>query len=456
MDHPHPDEILGVTDLLAKGQARATLAHVVSCPTCRRILLDGFRHRSSSDPLLRKISSFRRDRSDAYRGLQAWLRVELERALRPDNGPWEESRTLLSELRAQPPDLLRALLEDDPRYQSLALAQRALAESRAASPEDSGDSTALARLALEILAILPPAHYGERTLEDLRARAWSCLGEARRLAGDLNGAEAAFQEAARRLAGTLDPGEEARSLALLMALRRDQGRLPEARELLDQATAIYEEIGETERAARLLLEWGGRQLERGAAQEGLEPLERAVALLDPTSETRTALCARLTLAFCLVDLGRTVEIRELLADTAALDPGSPEPQVTLHIRWLEGLLAAECGEPGEAERLLTEVRHEHTEAERRFPAALVTLDLASLDLKLGEGKRLRQRVKELMPLVLTGEIANGGITALSLLRLAVEEERATAEMIRSASRALRRNRRFPRAKHPAAALAAVP
>ena len=90
---------------------------------------------------------------------------------------------------------------------------------------------------------------------DLKARAWAAAGEARRLQGDLAGAEEALRAAAACLAhGTGDLLVEARLLEFEAAVRRAQGRGGEAAALLKQAAARYRQVGETQLLERVLAE----------------------------------------------------------------------------------------------------------------------------------------------------------------------------------------------------------
>jgi hypothetical protein len=88
-------------------------------------------------------------------------------------------------------------------------------------------------------------------VEDLKARAWACLGGAQLLTGDLAGAEGALRNAAACLAlGTGDLLVEARLLEFEALVRERQGRLGEAAALLKQAGFRYREIGDAQQLAR--------------------------------------------------------------------------------------------------------------------------------------------------------------------------------------------------------------
>jgi tetratricopeptide (TPR) repeat protein len=119
---------------------------------------------------------------------------------------------------------------------------------------DSRECERLAALGLVQSDHLDAAYYGLARVEDMRARAWSTIGEARRIRSDLHGAEAAFAQAHTHLAaGTGDSLEWAFLVDGEAALRRRQRRFAEARELLLRAIETFVENGEDQRVGRSLV-----------------------------------------------------------------------------------------------------------------------------------------------------------------------------------------------------------
>jgi hypothetical protein len=112
-----------------------------------------------------------------------------------------------------------------------------------------------ATLALAGAQRLDPARHAPAVVEDLKARSWAALGEARRRGEDLSGAEEALRAGAACLShGTGDLLVEARLLEFEAAVRRVQKRYKEAAAVLKLAAARYREAGEAERLARALAE----------------------------------------------------------------------------------------------------------------------------------------------------------------------------------------------------------
>jgi DNA-binding CsgD family transcriptional regulator len=105
-----------------------------------------------------------------------------------------------------------------------------------------------------------------------------CRGLLRAADGDIDGAEAAFATAASHSHGIDLPPEDARTLLARGAALRRAKRRADARAALEQARAIFEQLGAggfARRAADELARIGGR----APSSEGLTPAQRKVAEL---------------------------------------------------------------------------------------------------------------------------------------------------------------------------------
>lgn len=119
----------------------------------------------------------------------------------------DEALGLLAELLRHPPERRELLVRNSRRFRNLPLSGLLLQQGCRDSAADPWEGERLALLALALVESLDPFWYGERVLADARERCWMVVGDARRLAADLQGAEDAFRqaEAALRL-GTGDLG----------------------------------------------------------------------------------------------------------------------------------------------------------------------------------------------------------------------------------------------------------
>jgi hypothetical protein len=108
---------------------------------------------------------------------------------------------------------------------------------------DPGRAVTSAEAAVEVAEGLGEEHPVP-VAEDLRARAWGALAEARRLAADLDGAEEALRRALEHLGrGTGCRLAKAQVLEIASALREVQGRSCEAARLSRRASRLYRREG---------------------------------------------------------------------------------------------------------------------------------------------------------------------------------------------------------------------
>jgi tetratricopeptide (TPR) repeat protein len=239
-----------------------------------------------------------------------WNRLSAELARRVAEVARERSAapSLLDELLAVPAAERSRLVCSRRRFQTFALCELLLERSGEEGFEDPARALELAGLGLEAAGRLDPGSYGPSVVQDLRARAWAYLGNARRLVCDLAGAEEALTRA-ERLAeiGSGDPLEEARILDFRASLLSDQGRFEQASELLDVVADIYADLREPHRRGRTLISKGVILGHAGWPEEALRLLREGLSLLDWEREPRLVLSARHNLAWFLNDCGRSDE-----------------------------------------------------------------------------------------------------------------------------------------------------
>lgn len=165
-----------------------------------------------------------------------------------------EAGSRLAELAEHQPEQQALVLGNDPRFHTWGVLETLLERTQALLGARRAESERLAGLAVLLADRLDPEYYGESRLNDLRARAWSFIAEARRLRSDFAGAGEAFDRAHEHLrTGTGDTLERALVLELEAALRRCERRFDEAKRLLRTALEIFVESGEDQRAAQVLV-----------------------------------------------------------------------------------------------------------------------------------------------------------------------------------------------------------
>jgi tetratricopeptide (TPR) repeat protein len=302
----------------------------------------------------------------------------------------------------------------------------------------------LATLAVVLAERIEPRGIQETEIADLRARAWAELGNARRVTGDLAGAETDLGRAFQRA----DQGSGDRPLLihlmdLTASLFTDQRRFSEAFGLLDQVERMHRATGDLHATGRTLVSKGiaaGHALD---PEEAIRFLAEALRLLDPRRDPKLVWAAVHNLLSFLVDVGRLVEARRLLTASRSLYTAYAEALDQLKARWLEGLIAAGLGENTAAEQAFGEVRAGFSEAELPYDAALVSLDLAAVWLRNGRHREITGMIDETVAVFRARNIRREAIGALLMLREACERQGATAALLRTVTSELQRLEREP-------------
>jgi tetratricopeptide (TPR) repeat protein len=344
---------------------------------------------------------------------------------------------LLDELMAHPAGLRPLLARNDPRFRTWGLAElllRACHDRRFESPHEAAE---LADLAVAVtegdLPLYPPV-----LAEDLRARAWGALANAKRILADFRSAELAFRWAeTHRARGTGDRIEKARLLDLQASLRDAQGRSEEAARLLDRAIAIYRRAGEWYLLGRTLVQKGNVLAGAGENEAALAALWQGLELMtgnDPQME----LNAWHNMTYLLTQMGRHAEALELLERNRPLyaEHGSSLHQIRL--RYLEGEIAAGFGHLEAAETAFAEVRQTFLDQGRPLDAGLACLELARVHALRGRMAEVRALSREALGVFRSLDLPRETLASLILFEKAAEAETVTLNLLREVSVAVTR------------------
>jgi tetratricopeptide (TPR) repeat protein len=190
------------------------------------------------------------------------------------------ARERMAELEAMPRDRWPALVQADPRFHTWGVCELLL--DRAQSSRDLGEAGLCAGLTVILAGRIGAEAHPQTLVQDLTARAWTALADARRQAGELHSAEEALRRAEAHLQrGTGDRLEKARLLERKAALRTSQERPGEAARLLSRAILLYRRMGQWDRVGRIYLDLGLElgYLRRAAETAVLAPARRGVLSL---------------------------------------------------------------------------------------------------------------------------------------------------------------------------------
>lgn len=383
---------------------------------------------------------------DDWNDEAAWRRLfgRLEQRLALAQREREAAPALVAELLNRPSTEWSGLARDWRPCRTLAVCELLIERSFEEGFLDPACSVRIAELAIDLAERLDKARYGAAVVQDVRARAWAYLGNARRLSSDLSGAEQALIHAeALSEDGSADPLEEARILDFRASLLSDQGWFESAAELLEVVIEIYEEVRDLHRKGRALISQGLFQCYTGKPREAVKQIRQGLELIDGDQEPRLLLMARHNLAWALNDSGQPEEALRQLESFRHSYAEFPDSWNGLRLPWLEGRIAIGLGRLEEAEQRLRAVRGRFIERGLGYDASMVTLDLAGLYLQEGRSAEVRELALEMLPIFLSHDVHRQALAALAAFQHAAEMDRATPDFVRDLAAYLLRARRNP-------------
>jgi tetratricopeptide (TPR) repeat protein len=385
--------------------------------------------------------------SDRRRDPQPPLRQEPEgdRVLQGASEILEEidhSAALLGEILAETTQDRRRLVEEQPRFRALMLCDLLLERSREAGFTDPAAALELAELGVLVSDRLDSGHYGERLVEDARARAWSHLANAFRISSDLRHAEEALQTAEEhhRQAGE-DAYTGAEILSFKASLLNAQGRYEEAAALLDPVVGVYRDARDAHREGRTLIQKAAAVSYAGRHAEAIRLARRGLAKIDLFEEPRLLVAGRHNLIASLRGSGRHEEALKALSETRRLYLQLGERSPLVRLRWLEGKILRDLGRLEEAEAALREVRTELAQLRLGLDAALASLDLAMVFLERGETGELKRLAAEMIAVFESREDHQRAMAAFLLFQKAAETEQVTLVLLQEVASSLEQAQR---------------
>ncbi|HXO18530.1 MAG TPA: hypothetical protein VOA87_01255 [Thermoanaerobaculia bacterium] len=357
----------------------------------------------------------------------------------------EEAPRLGARLLRQPRAKRLVIVCRQERFRTLALAEHLIDKSRLAAQGDPAPAAALeavetAELAIAIAGRLDRQLCGRSVVKDLEARAWACLSDARRLCGDLEGAERALATAEalqKAVPGSASPWADL--LRKRAALAEAKGDLETAGQHLDRALESYRAmggVGGQDHAVAQALIQKGLMVGRTAGPQAIALLQEGAALLDEHLDPRLLASALLGLAALLCEADRAAEAMAVASDLRPLLAKLGDRLGLVRLRWLEGRIES-ASEPETAERALLEARADLLAAGLGREAALVSLDLAILFARHDRWREIKVLSQEMLPIFSARDMRREAMAALLVFRRAVESESATLELVDELARFLR-------------------
>jgi len=322
-----------------------------------------------------------------------------------------------------------ALVEEDPKYWSWALVEKLCTESVRATAGVPKVAVELAELALRVAERVS----GDAAWRSLLAGyAWAHIGNARRVASDLPGAEEAFRLAWElwREGSAADIGllDGSRLFDLEASLLRAQRKTAAALERLDQALAMHP-AGEGR--GRILLNKGTILEKMGSYEAAVEAFQEAAPWIDRDRGPRDFCVLRFNLNVCRCHASRFAEAEAGLTELRALTACPGQELDRLKLRWLEGRVHGGLGRPALAIEALSAVRGAFARQDIHYSEALVSLELAGLYLEQGRTAEVKTLAQKMERIFNDQGVHEEARKALELFHRAVEQETVTLALVRS-------------------------
>lgn len=420
----------------AASNARIIRHLLAGCPACREQLSDMGWEGARLERLLTLragepggFATFEPyDYSPAFAGAERALAAFFAQGRRPV-APAEE---LWAELSALTPEEQIRQVGRDRRYASPELIQQWIDGSRAVRFESPERILHLAHLACLAAESCTAEETGSpERLADLRSQGWRQYGNALRVQGKLRDSEAAFARAQRYCQeGTGDPPVRAKLLAQMVSLRIFQRRFEEAVQLADDAGRIYKEIGQTDAFASTMVQKAVASLYAGDPESAVRILNRAIPLIDPAGDPHLLLAACHNMVRCYIDLERPEQALSLYFEARDLYREFHDSLILLRAGWQEGQLLRDLGHLRASETALLHAREGFAKQELLGETALVSLDLAAVYVKLGEGEKLKEIVATTVPICRALGVDREAIASLLQLQQLAEQGRQAFDLIR--------------------------
>ena len=408
---------------LSREGARAVVAHLLSgCAACRSESAGVWLLEKTREPLPLDAYDTAFDRVLAV--LQGGSET-IATAPSPATGWLQERAGVAADV--QGPALVEALL------------QRAWG-LRHESPEET---RRISRMAVLAAGALSPEIHGAPRVADLLSRASAGYGNACRIAGDLDEAQEALNQAAELLAqGTGDLADRARIYEFKASLEADRGNYDAALAALDAAYALHIERDDSHMAGRDLIAKGLYLGHMGRSRDAFRLTQRGLGMVEESREPGLVLSAIHNQIWFLVESGRLREARSLLgAHRDRLATGEAQ---RLDLLWLEGRISAGLRNEEGGLRDLEAAEQGFIATGRRAQAANVQLDQAAVHLRQGDSARALALIRAAEEAFLQMDTPQSTRMGLAFVRRSLAERQIPAQFVLRLADIVRRGQRETR------------
>ncbi|MEA2605019.1 MAG: hypothetical protein QOF89_6011 [Acidobacteriota bacterium] len=325
--------------------------------------------------------------------------------------------------------------------------QALLDRCRAVRHENPREMVSLARAATDVAGRLDPSLYGFLQVADWQARAWGELANALRVADDLDEAERAFGVAFEFFRkGSEDSFLKVHLYDLHASFLGTRRQFGLAFSVLDIVLSLYLELGDRHLAGRALIKKAVYTHYSGQPDVAIQLSDQGLSLLEKGREPELSFLAAHNKIWYLVACGRFRKAKKELflhrSDFQNLE-GSINH---LKLRWLQAQVGAGLNEWKSAEAALLEVSEGFEAAGMGFHAALASLDLSLLWMRLGRLREAEDLGMDAADVFLALGIHREALGCVMILRDAFEKRKATVVLLEGVIEFLRRSQIDPDAR----------
>lgn len=235
--------------------------------------------------------------------------------------------------------------------------------------------------------------------------------------------------------------------SLLGSLYVDLRQFEDAAHHLEGSAALYKILGDNESLARVLMQLGILHAHLDDLPAALKADHAAYGLLDPELNPRLYVAARLNHAFHLVAAGDFLRAQEHLDYDRNLYEDYADSHTLIRVTWLEARTSAGLGDYATAERAYVTLRDHFTAEQHGFNAALVCLELATIQHERDDYEALRTTAAQAVELFQAYALHREALAALVLLYKAIEARTVTADTLLHVTEFLRRAQNDPAARY---------